>query len=129
MEYLFQKNKVLESNLAQGNLTGELGVVDGSLDLKIGFSQSAAVFTEVLKQRLDDLKLILSEYFSVEADQIRVELEVVKNEEDFKSRVDLEEEELQKANEMKEKGIKENPHILKAQKLFGSQIDKVILNK
>ena len=102
--------------------------------IQIFFPEDSSVFKDYLEEKdvKERLKLLLSEFFEKEVSQIILKTQVLSNKDkmdkNFKSKIEIEDEEKSTRNNEKRRSILNNPYVNEAEKLFNSKIDKVILN-
>ena len=102
------------------------------VNCSIGFTESSAVFFEVLEENTfhEKLKKFLSEYFHVLSDNIQITLNKIDEEDDeFSSIAEIHEINEEKEKEQLRADIKENEQIIGAQELFNAKIDKIVLHR
>ncbi len=131
LSFLHSKSPASASNLEQGNLTKPIMKTDSQINIELGFSYSAQVFYDYLKEPEVFKKLVMnvSEYFQVTPDKVYIELIEVKNAEDFVSKAEIREQEHKTEKQEKMDELKNNPLLKEAERIFNSKVDKVILEK
>ena len=133
LEYLFEHAPpALASSLEQGNFLETSVISKEKINCSIGFTESSAVFFEVLEENTfhEKLKKFLSEYFHVQSDNIQITLNKIDEEDDeFSSIAEIHEINEEKEKEQLRTDIKENEQIIGAQELFNAKIDKIVLHR
>jgi len=133
--FLRGKSPASASNLEQGNITSPVIVENDELIIDLAFGQSAQVFKEYLEDKEVKTRLInnLSEFFEISLEKVSLNLnlldDVSKKEINFRSKVELSQEVEKKTEDKKREDLLSNPIIVEAQKIFNTNIDKVILDK
>jgi len=131
LSFLHSKSPASASNLEQGNLTKPIMKTESQVNIELGFSYSAQVFYDYLREPEVFKKLVLnvSEFFQIPTDKVFIDLIEVKNSEEFVSKAEIRE--IEHKNEKAEKmnELKNNPLLKEAERIFNSRVDKVILDK
>lgn len=132
--YLKSNSLALLANLEQGNIIlGPEKKSDRTL-FKIGFPTHSKIIFDLLseKNELDKLKRKLSEFFECDFDSIElnlVQIDSEKDDQNFKSKFEIERLDHEKIMETKRVELLKNPHILEAEKLFNAKIDKIFIKE
>jgi len=135
LTYLHGISPATASNLEQGNLTENLFLHEEELTVNLGFSKEAEVFYDHINEEevLNKVKGHLSDFFKIERECIKLEMVKLsteeKEEKDFKSRAQILTERKEEDDELKKSNLENDPIIKKAEELFGSKVDKVVINK
>ena len=133
--YLSENSPATASNLEQGNIISPLLQEAENVSVEIGFADEAEVFLEYLQGATGSQKLKehMALFFGVSEKNIFIRLTHVNEEEkersDFKSKVEIKEKEEEKQEELDRQEILNDPMVLKAEELFNSKIDKVVLGR
>jgi DNA polymerase III subunit gamma/tau len=133
LNYLRQSSPATAANLEHGNLLGELNTNIVPLTIQVAFPDSAAVFQEYLESRdvYARLKNHLADFFEIDIEKIEFKTKLLSAEEkadkNFKTKVELDDEERRKTEEDKKQKILNNPFVKEAEKIFNAKIDKIIL--
>lgn len=136
IEFLRVGTPVGAANLEQGNLLEPIGTLGPNdvVNLRIGFSAESQVFLEYLNDREVSDKLIknIASYFSREVDKIHLRLELIDNKTkesmNFMSMAQLAEKSQEEIRQEKIISMSNHPLIKEAERMFGSKLDKVVLN-
>jgi DNA polymerase-3 subunit gamma/tau len=134
IDFLKQKSPTTAANLSYGNPLHEIDFNSSPCLIQIFFPEDSSVFKDYLEEKdvKERLKLLLSEFFEKEVSQIILKTQVLSNKDkmdkNFKSKIEIEDEEKSTRNNEKRRSILNNPYVNEAEKLFNSKIDKVILN-
>lgn len=135
LDYLSEVSPASSSNLEQGNLTKPIAHIDNSVAVSLGFPQSAKVFFDYLNEEeaYQKLRTNLAAYFKVENEKVNLTLDLVDKAEaektSFKSKFEIKVKEEEIENQNKENEIANHDMIKHAEDIFGSSIDKIILNE
>lgn len=133
LNYLSQTSPATSANLAHGNLLKEVDSTLTPLVVEIAFPETALVFKEYVDDRdvYSRIKNQLSDFFEVEIEKVTFKTQLITDEEkkdiNFKTKVELDEEERMNFENEKKQKILDNPFVKEAEKLFNSKIDKIIL--
>lgn len=131
---LEKDNKVLKANLEQGNLLEEISHFDDKILVILAFDESVQVFADYIMEdnAFQKVRKLLGEFFKVELSSITLEIRNLnaseKEEKNFKSISEQQDEEEAKVMAEKEQKLQENQFIKQAEDIFGSQVDKILLN-
>ncbi len=134
LKFLLENNKPLAINLERGNLTQNFDENSDPIVLKIGFSLECKVFHDYLveKEVQDQLKVLLQDYLN-KSNNISLQFEIMDEntakEANFKSIVDIEVDKEKAFRDEQREKIVNNKFIKSAEELFGSKIDKIVLNE
>lgn len=132
---LYQSHSSLAVNLERGNLLEEARLREGRLTLIVGFSETEKLFYDVLSEAETKKKIIqaLKDKYDLLEDglniQFRLLSEVEKDEKQFKSTLEIEEEKVENEMNQKREKLLNNVFIKSAQEIFESQVNKIILNE
>ena len=135
LNYLTGVSPASSSNLEQGNLTRPLAYVEGTVAVSLGFPQSSKVFFDYLNEAeaYEKLKTNIAKYFDVELEKVSLILNLVNKAEaektSFQSKFEIKVKEEEIVNQNKEKEIASDEMIKHAEDIFGSSIDKIVLNE
>ncbi len=135
LSYLNGISPAQAANLEQGNLLSPLVFKENSLHLDLGFNQTEEVFFEYLQDPSSKNKLIsrLSDYFSIAESGIALNFKLIGSEEkeqkNFKSKREIEEEKEGQKIEQKREQFLQDQRIKEMEKIFGSKIDRVIVQE
>jgi DNA polymerase III subunit gamma/tau len=132
-EWLIEKAPALSSTIEQGNFTtNESTFLERGL-VTLKFEEDSSVFYEHIQETNGEekLKIFLAEYFEVEGEKVNLNIELIKEAEveSFKSMANIKEDEYQKTLLERENGLRESDLIKLAEKMFDTELDKVIANK
>lgn len=131
--YLTQVAPATAANLGHGNLLHEIDTESVPLSIEIAFPEEAAVIKEYVDERdiYAKLKNHLADFFEIDIEKINFKTHLLSSEEkkdkNFKTKVELDEEERRNREEERRQRILNNPFVKEAEKLFNSKIDKIIL--
>ncbi len=130
--YAMTQFKAIASNLERGNLLHELNLDTDVLNIEMGISESDKIFHEYLgaPENKEKIIMMLQDFFKKES-SFRMTLldEEQKEKKNFSSIADIDEKKIQDKQDERKETILNNKHILEAQKLFDTKIDKIIINK
>lgn len=135
LSYLKTASPATASNLEYGNLIEPIIADSIPLEIKLAFPEDAAVFKEFLEEKdiYARLKSHLADYFEVDIDKIQFRTQLLSSEEkkdrNFKSKVEMDDEAKENADEARRKRILEDPFVKEAEKIFNAKIDKIILKE
>ncbi len=131
--FLYTKSPASASNLEQGNIVKPLEINANGVYIELGFKESEKVFldylndTSVFKKLQDNL----ADYFHKKPGEIHIKLflvdEIKKKEYNFQSRAEINQEKLEEDRESKKQQLLNDENIKEAQRLFGVEVDKIIL--
>ncbi|MGB0453803.1 MAG: DNA polymerase III subunit gamma/tau [Bacteriovoracaceae bacterium] len=123
----------LKANLEHGNLVDDYKIEEQRIDLKIGFKKSSSVFAEYFTDQeiRDRLIRFIKEYFKVEKVDLAIELieEEVQEQSGFETIVDKQILKEKKADEVQVNEFKNNPLVRKAEEIFNTKVNDIILKK
>jgi len=135
IHFLYTKSPASASNLEQGNIVKPLEVNAKGVDIELGFKESERVFfdylndTSVFKKLQDNL----ADYFHKNPGDIHIKLflvdEIKKKEYNFQSRAEINQEKLEEDRENKKQQLLNDENIKEAQRLFGVEVDKIVLKE
>ena len=131
---LFKKRPALALNVEQGNILDPLNISKDKLFLKIYFKNSEKVFYDYLleKDSFSSLRESIRAFFDYNESELDVSLNILSEEHEsydtFLSFAEMEKEKEKKILNNKKEKFLDNSFIKQAQKLFNSQIDKMIMN-
>lgn len=132
--YLRTVSPATAANLEHGNLIETIRLEINPIVIKIAFPENASVFKDFLdeKETYARLKNHLADFFETDIDSIEVRSQLLSDEEkkdkNFKTKVELSDEERKNRQEQRRLKILNDPYVLEAEKIFNSKIDKIILN-
>lgn len=135
LAYLLKFSPAAASNLEQGNILNPLTFDGTNVLIDIGFPESSKVFLDYLNEpiALDKLKKQVCDFFSVEPENVTLNLELVHKEKvaesDFKSKAQLKQLAEDQEESRKKDELLSDPLIVQAQEIFNSKIDKVVIKK
>ncbi|CBW24992.1 DNA polymerase III, tau subunit [Halobacteriovorax marinus SJ] len=135
LAYLFKVSPASSANLEQGNILSPLSLTDNSVSIEVGFPESSRVFLDYLKEQesFDKLKDLVAKFFNVDVTKVNLQLAMVEEEKaidsEFKSKAQLKQQEEDRIEEEKREKIRSNPFIRKAETIFNSKVDKIIISK
>lgn len=135
LKHLSINSPAASSNLEQGNLLSPVNYTGDAVAISLGFPTSAKVFFDYLNESesYNKLQEALAEFFGVDKEKVSLSLDLVEKEkaekEDFKSKFEIKVEAEEKEKEKKIQEIEADPLIKHAEDIFGSQIDKILLNE
>lgn len=132
-KFLYDSYKGLAVNVERGNLDNPNVIhSSGNKTFIIAFTEECKIFLDYLQEpdKRAELNNSISEFFEIDQESFSIELRVVAKdqEEDFRSSVQIEEEQIANKKEQMREDLLNNKYIQEAEKLFNSKIDKVILN-
>lgn len=130
LTYIFKMHKAIGSNLEHGNILKEIIETDEFVNLQIGFNPKNKIFYDYLsgQEIKNKLKAIIQDFY--EGDK-KIDLNLVAVKEsntEFKSKAEIKIIKDEKIKENKIEKIKTNKYIEEAKKLFGTEIEEIILN-
>ena len=134
LDFLRDKSPASASNIEQGNTLGEISIKEDRVIVEYGFTSSSKVFLDYIQEKDVYSKLVgfMSEYFSVDKDNIELRLtlvdEVRQKESNFLSKAEMKKEKENNFIEEKRQGFLNDPIIKEAEQLFNTKVDKVIMN-
>lgn len=133
ISYLTERSPASSSNLEQGNLLEPLNWNGNELFVELGFGASGRVFCDYLNEEVSFSKLTnyLAEYFKIEATKVHLKILLVdKNkQEGFRSKAELAREKQESEDDQSKNRLAMDPLIIKAEEIFKSKIDKIVLGK
>lgn len=131
---LKESSKSIAANLERGNILRLLEQED-SLSIDVGFSDDNKIFYDYINelQTKNNIKEELSDYFNIYAENITLTFSLLdqktKEQKNFMSTVEIEEEKFHVAQAQKRKAIEDNQYIKEAEKIFNTKIDKIVLSE
>jgi DNA polymerase-3 subunit gamma/tau len=130
LRFIFDKYKTIGSNLEHGNIVDKISQTADSIKVEIGFNKEDKIFYDYLSGHEINVKLkkIIQEFFESDK-KVHLSLVSVKDDADFKSKAQIKNLNDQEIENNKINDIKSNKYIQEAQNLFGSEIEKITLNK
>lgn len=131
LSFLSKKAPATASNLEQGNLVAPLFYDQRVAKLEIGFNVAGKVFFDYLNDQEVTKKILtfMADFFNVAEENAQIRFQLMDNGVDFKSTADIREENEKMDEDNKINSFKTNPLLLKAEQMFNSKIDKVIIEK
>jgi DNA polymerase-3 subunit gamma/tau len=133
LSFLRQTSPATASNLAHGNLLGEMNAEARPLVINVAFPDEAAVFGEFINGRdvYSRLKANLADFFELGLDEIDFKTQLLsdteKRDKNFKTKVEIDDELNFKKEEERKQKILNDPFVKEAERLFNSKVDKIIL--
>lgn len=134
IEDLFQTHSTLAVNLERGNLLEDAIIQNGHLSLVIGFSEAEKVFYDVMSEpeSKNKLKEVLLSTYEIHEDGLNIQIRLLTdteiNNKNFKSKVEIDEQNLLQAKEEQKDRLLNNVFIKNAEQIFESKVNKIILN-
>jgi len=134
LSYLSQKSPATATNLGYGNLLNEIDFQSSPLLIEVAFAESAAVFKEYVEEKdvHERLKNHLADFFDLEVKKFTFKTRILSNKDkedkNFKSKIELEDEARSNRDEERRQIILKNQYVSEAEKLFNSKVDKIVLN-
>ncbi|MBF0297273.1 MAG: DNA polymerase III subunit gamma/tau [Oligoflexia bacterium] len=134
---LFLNNKLplMSTNLKNGNLFSPINCSNTLLRITIAFAEKNKIFLEYF-QKKDNLNLLLnylSEFFNVQISNVYIDFKLLDSDMEtktnFSSQIEIEQKEKDLIAEKEKENLLANPFIKEAEKLFNSNIDRVIIKK
>jgi len=121
------------SNLEQGNILKKMDFSEEAFKVSYGFKNSAKVFWEHLNgvKTKTFLVQLIANFFHCPKENVFLDLVLVEEDvskETFLSMAETQQQKDQIEREKKRRGLTNHPLIKKAEKIFNSRVDKVILN-
>lgn len=133
LTFLKEENSATASYLEHGNLAKPIARTSSSVSVEFAFPETEEVMYDHILENRDKLVEFLSNYFKVESKNVSFEVEAMeeskKEDLQFKTKVELIEEENLKVENQRRKDIVDDELIKEAESLFNSKVDKIILNK
>jgi len=133
LAHLKSESVGLAANIERGNLKQEVDLNSSSVIVHLVYPEDASVFRDFLleKENTQRLRQLLSDFFNRKLEDFILKVDLIslteKKEKNFKTKVELDEEEIELKQAQKREQILNNPFVKEAEKIFGSKIDKVIL--
>ena len=133
IHFLYTKSPASASNLEQGNIVKPLEVNANGVYIELGFKESEKVFFDYLNEISVFKKLQdnLADFFHKNPGDIQIKLflvdEIKKKEYNFQSRAEINQEKLEEDRENKKQQLLNDENIKEAQRLFGVEVDKIVL--
>jgi len=133
IHFLYTKSPASASNLEQGNIVKPLEVNANGVYIELGFKESEKVFFDYLNEISVFKKLQdnLADFFHKNPGDIHIKLflvdEIKKKEYNFQSRAEINQEKLEEDRENKKQQLLNDENIKEAQRLFGVEVDKIVL--
>ena len=132
-EWLMEKSPALSSTIEQGNFTTDLDVFFEKSSVILKFEEESSVFYEHIQETDGEnkLKKFLSEFFQKDESEIKLNVELIKTNEDksFKSIANIKEDEYQQTLLERENKLRDSELVKMAQEIFDTKLDKVIPNR
>lgn len=130
LKFIFDKYKTIGSNLEHGNIVDKISQTNDSIKVEIGFNKEDKIFYDYLSGHEINAKLkkIIQEFFESDK-KVQLSLVCVKDDAHFKSKAQIKNLNDKEIENNKINDIKSNKYIQEAQNLFGSEIEKITLNK
>lgn len=131
LSFISKKAPATASNLEQGNLVAPLFYDQRVAKLEIGFGVAGKVFFDYLNDQevTQKIRTMMAEFFNVSDENAQIRFQLIDSGTDFKSTADIREENEKIDEDNKINNFKTNPLLLKAEQMFNSKIDKVIIEK
>lgn len=131
LSFISKKAPATASNLEQGNLVAPLFYDQRVAKLEIGFGVAGKVFFDYLNDQevTQKIRTMMAEFFHVSDENAQIRFQLIDSGTDFKSTADIREENEKIDEDNKINNFKTNPLLLKAEQMFNSKIDKVIIDK
>lgn len=133
LSYLRQTSAATAANLEHGNLWEDLVPTSKPLLISVAFPEEAAVFQEYVEDKdvYARLKNHIADYFEIDIEQVQFRTKLLSSTEkenvQFKTKVEIEDEAKQSEEEEKRKRILNNSFVKEAENLFNARVDKIIL--
>ena len=128
-----EKSPALSSTIEQGNFTTDLDVFFEKSSVILKFEEESSVFYEHIQETDGEnkLKKFLSEFFQKDESEIKLNVELIKTNEDksFKSIANIKEDEYQQTLLERENKLRDSELVKMAQEIFDTKLDKVIPNR
>lgn len=134
LKFVHKCSPTMAANLEQGNLIQDIDYSKDKLKVELGFDEESRIFYEHILEKENDFRLrrYLCEFFELEENKIELTIKLLdhslKAQVNFVSQAEIKEKEIQELLDQKKMNFMEHPLIKEAESLFGSQIDKVIIN-
>jgi DNA polymerase III subunit gamma/tau len=135
LNYLSGISPAQAANLEQGNLLAPLKQENDRLTVDLGFNQTEEVFFEYLQEPASKNKLMgrLSDYFALAESCVALNLKLINHEEkeqkNFKSQREIYDEQEGQVIEQKREQFLQDQRIKEMEQIFGSKIDRVIIQE
>lgn len=129
--------KVIESDspaiaaqLFHGNLIRNPAITSSSVSVAYGFSEKSYLFFDHLTQEgaKEKLEAMMSSFFDKEKATVEF-IKIKKEKENFQSKAEIIEEEIQNNNKARLNNFKNHPIVKEAEKIFNTTLDKVNLKE
>jgi DNA polymerase-3 subunit gamma/tau len=133
LTFAMTQYKAIASNLERGNLIRKLDLKSESFIVELGISDTDKIFHEYLNtpENKEKVSEMLKGFFDKEDPIFRITLldAEEKEKKNFSSIADIDEKKTKDIEDARRESIRTNKHIVEAEKLFNTKIDKVIINK
>lgn len=131
LHFLKENHGPLATNLEHGNELEEPTISDQKIEIKIAFKENAKVFYDYIMETdaFERLKSYIKNFFEFNDDPILNITMIKKEDNSFRSKVEIENDINEEINRKKEENLRNNPLILEAETIFNSKVDKVKINK
>ncbi|MCO4792917.1 MAG: DNA polymerase III subunit gamma/tau [Bacteriovoracaceae bacterium] len=131
--YLKKENSATATYLEHGNIVKPMRKTENGIEISYAFPDKDRVMYDHIMENRDMLLTHLSNFFEVDENEIEFEAELIleKDREDssFRSKVEIIEEEIEIEQNKKREELATDDLIQKAEDLFNTKVDKIILNK
>ena len=134
LSFIKDSSKSIGANLERGNILSD-NVTEESLLIEIGFSEDNKIFYDYINEpeTRNKIKEELADYYDVYSENIELTFSLLdkktKEQKNFMSKVEIEEEQFNQIQAEKKKNIEENKYIKEAEKIFNTKIDKIVLSE
>ncbi len=132
LESVREESQATAAYLERSNPLGSIKIKDNLVEINLGLPDHE----KMMFDHLDDneskkkIKVLLENAFQKDVNLKFTLLEETERERiQFKTKSEMIEEEEEEKKKMKEEGLKNNKLVLKAEEIFNSKIDKIVLNK
>jgi DNA polymerase-3 subunit gamma/tau len=133
LAFAMTQYKAIASNLERGNLIRSFDLESDNFIIELGISDTDKIFHEYLNTAENKEKIVemLQEFFAKNELTFRITLldAEEKEKKNFSSIADIDEQKTRDIEEAQRESIRTNKHILDAEKLFNTKIDKIIIKK
>ncbi len=135
LEHLKSESPGIYANIERGNIIEKTFISEANVSVSYGFADESKVFYDYFqdKESYQKLKSLMAYFFDKEVENVDLKIQFLsrdqKQEQNFVSRVEKEEQERAKSEEEAKKSLLDNENIKTLEKEFNTKADKIVLNK
>jgi DNA polymerase-3 subunit gamma/tau len=132
---LYKKFPAIAANLEHGNLLDKIKYLENKLHINLAFAHEHKLFYDFIQGAnvMQNLKESMIEFFQVKLGELSLEIKILDRDKEehksFRSQIELEQEKQVINENKKRENLLNNPFVQEAEKLFGTKVTKVSVNK